>query len=256
MYTKSKLLQKALFQLGFDDLETEVYEFLLQEKKLNIKHLATKFATNRVRIYRILDKLQSVGLLTYTKGVSREFNLESPTKIQGLLKFKEVEASRINQDFSSYLPDLLTNFFSYNQKPTFKIYEGKAQFMGIFNQLLEELNPNDCIMALGEGEDFNEIVYVDYFKQWMKQRIAKKLRVKILGRSGNNFLKEINSNNDKEFRVLKFLPQQFKLSEGNMFILPHKIIIWNTVQVQAVVIENKAIAQFFVGIFNGIWANV
>ncbi|MEI6729517.1 MAG: helix-turn-helix domain-containing protein [bacterium] len=256
MYTKTSLLNKALQQLGLQDLEIGVYEFLLQERKLNIKHLATKFATNRVRIYQTLDKLQSEGLLTYTKGVSREFNLEPPTKIQGMLKFKEVEASRISQDFNQYLPDLLTNFFSYNQKPTFKIYEGKAQFMGIFNQLLDELKPGDCIMALGEGEDFNEIVYVDYFREWMKQRIAKKLRVKILGRQQNSFLKEIHPNNDKEFRELKFLPPHFKLSEGNIFILKHKIIIWNTIQVQAVVIENKAIAQFFVGIFEGIWATI
>jgi len=256
MYTKSTLLQKALVQLGFEKLEIDVYEFLLQERKLNIKNLASKFGTNRVRIYQILDKLQLTGLLSYTKGVSREFNLESPTKILGLLKFQETETSRITKDFGDYLPDLLTNFFSYDSKPTFKVYEGKAQFMSVFNQILEELKPPDYILALGEGEDFNEIIYVDYFKEWMRKRIEKKLRVKILARSQNTFLKEIEPKNNEQFREMKFLPKEFRLTEGNLFILPNKIIIWNTVQVQAVVIENRTIAQFFIGIFNGIWESI
>ena len=230
MYTKSKLLEKALTRLDFEILEISVYQFLLEERKLNIKNIASKFGTNRMRIYQILDKLQTAGLLTYTKGASREFNLESPTKILGLLKFQETE--------------------------TFKVYEGKAQFMSIFNQILEELTPADYILTLGEGEDFNEVIYVDYFREWMRKRIAKKLQVKILGRPENIFLKEISIDNEKEFRELKFLPPQFKLTEGNMFILPNKIIIWNTVQVQAVVIENKTIAQFFAGIFNGIWDTI
>lgn len=256
MYTKSSLLQKALTQLGFEELEIAVYEFLLPERNLNIKNIASKFGTNRVRVYQILDKLQLAGLLSYTKGVSREFNLESPSKILGLLKFQETETSRITKDFSDYLPDLLTNFFSYNQTPTFKVYEGKAQFMSVFNQILEESKPTDYILALGEGEDFNEIIYVDYFKEWMRKRIAKKLRVKILARPQNTFLKEIEPKNNEQFREMKFLPSQFKLTEGNLFILPNKIIIWNTVQVQAVVIENRSIAQFFVGIFNGIWNGI
>lgn len=256
MYLKSNLLQKALTQLDFEKLEIEVYESLLETRKLNIKSLASKFGTNRVRIYQILDKLQEKGLLNYSKGSGRELNLESPSKILGLLKFQETETNRLSKDFADFLPDLLTNFFSVSTKPTLKVYEGKGQFMGVFNQILEELKPGQEIMALGEGEDFNEIIYEDYFREWMRKRIAKKLKVKILGRAENSFLKEIKPNNEKEARQLKFLPPTFKLTEGNLFIMENKVIIWNTIQIQAVVIENKAIADFFKGIFEGVWAGI
>jgi len=255
MYTKSSLLQKSLTQLGFEKLEIDIYLELLETKTLNIRSLASTFATNRMRIYAILDRLQEQGLLTYTKGVGRSFALESPTKILGLLKFQETEARRLTSDYSNYLPDLLTNFFSSTNKPIIKVYEGKTQFLGIFNQILDESNPGDEILDIGEGEDFNEIIYIDYFKEWMRKRIQKNIKVRILGRQNNSFLKEIEPKNDLELRQLKFLPAEFKLTDGNLFILKNKIIIWNTVQVQAVVIENKAIADFFRSIFEGLWAN-
>jgi len=156
MYSKSKLLEKALAQLGFELLEIEVYQSLLETRKLNIKNLALKFGTNRVKIYQILDKLQLQGLLNYSKGTARELNLESPSKILGLLKFQEAETSRLSKDFSDFLPDLLTNFFNSSSKPIFKVYEGKAQFMGIFNQILEELKPEQELVVLGEGENFRK----------------------------------------------------------------------------------------------------
>jgi sugar-specific transcriptional regulator TrmB len=253
MSNKSDLLNKALAQLGLDELESQVYGELLNVKELNIKALANKFGSNRMRIYQILDKLQSLGLLKYTKGFSRTFSLESPNKILGLLKFQETEAIRVTSDFEKYLPDLITSFFDKNQKPTLKVFEGKIQFLAIFNQILDELKEGDLMMSLGEGEDFNDIIGLDYFNKWIKKRVEKKIYVRALPLASNRFFKKIAPYNKEQLREFKFLPANFKLSEGNLFVLPHKIIIWNTVQVQVVVIENKALSDFFGSIINSLW---
>ena len=253
MSNKSDLLNKALSQLGLDELESRIYGELLNVKELNIKTLAIKFGTNRMRIYQILDKLQSLGLLTYTKGFPRSFTLESPNKILGLLKFQETEAIRVTRDFEKYLPDLITNFFDKNQKPTLKVYKGKIQFLAIFNQILDELKEGDLMMSLGEGEDFNDIIGLDYFNKWIKKRVEKGIYVRALPLANNKLFKKIAPYNKEQLREFKFLPIDFKLCEGNLFVLPHKIIIWNTVQVQAVVIENRALSDFFGSIINSLW---
>jgi hypothetical protein len=140
-----------------------------------------------------------------------------------------------------------------SRNPTFKLYEGKSQFLAVFNQILDELKKGDEILAIGEGEDFNEVIYTSYFQEWMKRRIKKGLKTRILGRQNNSFLKAIKTFDKEQLRELKFLPPEFELTEGNLFILPTKIIIWNTVEIQCVVIENRAIASFFKGIFEGVW---
>ena len=116
------------------------------------------------------------------------------------------------------------------------------------------MQPGPTIYSLANGSDFYEVVDFFYFNgPWIKKRLDKKIKVKMIAASDNFRAKSFVERNESELREVKFLPADLKLSPSALWIVDHKIINWNTVLPKAIVIEDRVLASFYIDLFEYIW---
>jgi predicted transcriptional regulator len=246
---------KSLTKLGLTEFEARVYEYLATQKKVNFTELAKELSTNRMNVYRAMAKLEELELITKDK-ISGQFIITSPNKILSLLRYQEVEFSRISEDFSAALPYILDNFYLDKKEPKVQIFEGRRDFMILLNRLIDELEPGSDLLWLCEGRELWEIVDIDYFNRELgAKRHAKKVRARILAGDNINKVWLDEYQNDLLNREFRVLPAGFS-TLGTISIAGDKVVLWNTVNPRAVLIDDKVMAGVFTGIFEYIWGKV
>jgi predicted transcriptional regulator len=246
---------KSLTKLGLSELESRVYEYLATQKQVNLSELAKQLSTNRMNIYRTMAKLEEFELITKDK-ITGQFTITSPNKILSLLRYQEIEFSRISEDFSSALPYILDNFYLDKKEPKVQIFEGRRDFMRLMNQTIDDLKPNSELLWLCEGEELYNIVDTEYFNLELgSKRKAKNVTARILAGFDNYKIFDEDNENKKLDRQVKKLPKSFS-TLGTISIAGGKVVLWNTVNPRAVLIDDKIMAGVFVGIFEYIWSSL
>jgi predicted transcriptional regulator len=246
---------KSLTKLGLTEFEARVYEYLATQKQVNLTELAKQLVTNRMNIYRALAKLEEFELITKDK-ITGQFTITSPNKILSLLRYQEIEFSRISEDFSSALPYILDNFYLDKKEPKVQIFEGRRDFMRLMNQTIDDLKPNSELLWLCEGEELYNIVDTEYFNLELGgKRKAKNVTARILAGFENYKIFDEDNENKKLDRQVKKLPKSIS-TLGTISIAGDKVVLWNTVNPRAVLIDDKIMAGVFAGIFEYIWASV
>jgi predicted transcriptional regulator len=246
---------KSLTKLGLTEFEARVYEYLATQKQVNLSELAKKLSTNRMNIYRAMTKLEEFELIIKDK-ITGQFTITSPNKILSLLRYQEIEFSRISEDFSSALPYILDNFYLEKKEPKVQIFEGVRDFMRLMNQTIDDLKPNSELLWLCEGEGLYNIVDTEYFNLHLgAKRKAKKVTARILAGFDNDKIFQESNENEELDRKVKRLPQSFS-TLGTISVAGDKVVLWNTINPRGVLIDDKVMAEVFTGIFEYIWSTV
>jgi sugar-specific transcriptional regulator TrmB len=231
-----------------------LYELILQDRNLSISQLAQKLTTNRMFIYRNLEVLENKGLLEKRNAWEKGFKPTNPSIVASLLKQKQLELNKAITNFDQYLPEILTNWYSFLE-PTFKTYDSKDKFWLLFNTLIDKAPENSIIYEIGSGQDFYNIVDLDYWDNvWRPKRLKKNISGRILARNDDpHFTK---SQIKTEFkRDWKFLPPSFK-SIGSIWVVSNTIILWDTFNGKAFEIQNTTLANLLVATFEALWESV
>ena len=197
--------------------------------------------------------MQSIGLIQVKKDYSGDIKVFPPSKILAILKEKEFKTKQITNTLSDVLPDLLTSFYLDNQKPVNKLYQGVFQLKMILEEALIKSKTNDLWYQFGEGNDFYSFVSEEYLTQFINSRVKKNIHVKLIARPESDFAKTQQFDDKKLLRQTKFLKPSQNISLGVFSVIGSKVVIWNTVAIEAFVIENIVIAKFMCGIYDLIW---
>ena len=170
---KADLIKNSLLSIGLDEFSTLVYLQLLQNDQHDISSLSIKLDTYRLKIYQALDNLSEFGLIkNKARNYSRNIILETPKRINSLIKEKQSSLSLISKKLNDYLPQLQSEFYSTRKQPLTNIYQGVTQFKLFFDLILDETQIGGEILVIGDGSDFEDIVTAEYFLQnWMKRRL-------------------------------------------------------------------------------------
>jgi sugar-specific transcriptional regulator TrmB len=248
----SKIIFQSLADLGLSQLESELYFELLNNPKLSITDLASNFGVHREKIYFAQDKLIEIGLASYPDS-GKKIVVSSPEKILSLIKQKKAHFSRSEKDFADILPDLLPLYHSDTQKPTVRIYEGENQFLGLFDQFI--LEAKDEILCFINPDFFHSIVSVDYLDMWIKKRIARNLKIRIISTFTNNE-RYHSDKNQKELRHIKFLKANNNLYKGAFYISGNRITMWNPLLPKAISVQDRVIVETFEFMFEEVWNNL
>ena len=243
---KSDILHLALLELGLLEIESKIYEKLLILENINISELSRDFAIDRRKIYTALEKLENIGLLKM--GKYGEFELESPSYIAALLQEKEVKTRQIKENLNDLMPQVLSQFYTSKRQPVVKFYEGKAQFINLFNQILES---GEEILSFGNQEKYFDLVGFEYFEIWKKKRIQKKIKSRDLTFS-DYYTASLSKNDESEFREIRFLPKKY-LCDGIYALAGGRFICWNPILPKVIVVEDKVISDLFKANFELIW---
>jgi HTH-type transcriptional regulator, sugar sensing transcriptional regulator len=251
------LLYKSLIELGLTEFDASLYQELLNSPQHNIAKIAQKLGTYRLKIYDSLKTLQIIGLVKEQSDSSNQIELESPSKILNILQRKKFDIEQLSVNLESVLPNLQSQYYSQNRSPVVKVYEGKAQFINIFHQILEETESGQKICMYGENNDFYDIIPFDYFREtWTKKRIAKKVSVDVIWKQP--VPKEayaIMAFGKEELRESRILPVKYS-SNGAFWVTPHKIVNWNTVFPKAIVNEDITTVRMYQDMFDLMWESL
>lgn len=243
---KANVLFYSLIDLGALPFDAKLYQYLLDNPVFNISRIAKELATNRVRIYDVLKRLEALNLVEKTEDGTTV--VVSPIKILSQLRLKENSAKKLSSDLEEIMPELLYKIESTNKIPAVRVYEGKDNIVRLATEIVEGLQPNSELLWLAEGEELYEITGFEYFiKELGTRRHNKSVRVRILA-SYNNPMRT-DPLLTREFR---FLPKSFE-TPVTITIAGNKIVYWNTVNPKVIVIEDRLAAKVQTQIFDLLW---
>ena len=254
--SQGNILVSTLQKLGFSPLAIQVYEILAQNPDYNIKQISDKVGVYRLKIYQALDELTEAELVVRGGDYTRKIEISPPSKLLTILQYRETQMNRAADDLAKALPDLQSSYYSSGREPITKIYQGKREFAQIFHQILDETNRGEEMLIFSEGQDFYDIINIEYFiENWMKPRIKKGVFVKILVRSDNFELQNYKKYDKDHLREMKVLPKEFN-ALGSVWVCGNKVLNWNTSMARVIVITDSIMAKFYRNLFEMLWNNM
>jgi sugar-specific transcriptional regulator TrmB len=239
---------QALYDIGLDNLQAQLYYDLLLNPRMTISELAKDYGVHREKIYLASQKLVDIGLATYPKS-SKKINIESPSKIYILLKQKKFHFAKTEKDFVDVLPDLLPLYMTEIQKPIVQLYEGIDNFFGVFDQFIEEAKEE--ILCFANPDYLHQVIQLDYLKPLIQKRILNKVPIRIISSKTNLYDGDLQSN-PNDMRTIKYL-NNVSNYRGTIYLSGYKIAIFNSTNQRAIQIHDKVVSETFRFMFDSIW---
>jgi predicted transcriptional regulator len=245
---QSDILFHSLINLGISVFDAKLYQYLLENPNYSVSQIASDIGTNRVRIYDSFKRLQEHNLLDKLENGS--LAAVSPNKILSELRLKEVTTKKLSNDLEVIIPELLYKIQSKNKNPIVKVYEGKASFVRLATEIVEDLQPNSEILWIAEGDELYDLTGFDYFIEELDTRRHNKAVVAKILASHKSRLRT----DAKLTREFRFLPSNFE-TPGTITIAGNKVIFWNTIIPKVIVIEDAITTKVQTQIFYLLWKN-
>ncbi|NIP62912.1 MAG: TrmB family transcriptional regulator [Nitrosopumilaceae archaeon] len=146
--------------LDLDDLEAKIYLNLLRTGPITASALAKELDLDRARMYRTVDKLVNMNIVSTTLSSPK---LCIPVKPQEALKIslrkKEDEIKKIKK-IGEEVVDRINDEISSNQTtnfPTFRVVQGKSNIFADIAQLIE--NSSDTVYIATTLQDVSRMYH-------------------------------------------------------------------------------------------------
>lgn len=246
----TQIIQRAVIALNLTDTEARTYDLLITQKKPTISQISKQLNLNRIQVYDAIERLSLVGLISKESGRTKNFKVESPSKLTFLLNIAENNLQKIKKQVDNVLPDILYNFESNSNSQKIKIYESSADFNNLFLEMYEQEQKE--ILFMGDADIFTDFIDKNFIDFGIIKRIEKGITHKVLAYPPAFSLQAIKNKNVKELREVKFLSKEFS-NPGYVHIFGSKILNWNPILGRAILIEDRVIAEFYKSIFKQIW---
>lgn len=253
MSENSDKLKHLLKPFGLKTEESLIYLLLLEKGELTALNASRYSKISRTKVYRILDRLLSIGLVNErVDEMGSKFIANSPDELELLLIKKENEVRLLKESFQ-FIKSQLSSINPEKQSKTKVLY-----YRGVDG--LEQVSWNslkaNAILRTYEIKDMN--VFLDYgFNEKMREEIVKR-----------NILIETISNQtwiDGWTNVVDVATKHWQIRYIDPYLLTMKqeILIYNDVyamynyegdDVFCVEIYNEKLADMQKQIFDILWA--
>jgi len=146
-------IEPLLESIGLTKSEAKTYLALLELGSSTTGHIVDKAKVASSKIYEILDKLISKGLVNYiTKGKIKHFEAAQPERILDYLKEKEHAIKKEQEKITQALPELKLKTEISKHKQEAKIYRGMKGLHTAFYEALDMLETGEDACAYGIPE--------------------------------------------------------------------------------------------------------
>jgi len=247
---KTNVVFETLLTIGLTEFEAKIYLKLLENSELNVSALSQVFEVHRNKIYQALETLENKGLLSYSKDYSRSIEVEQPSKILSILQEQENQITQTKNSFLEVLPSVLSSYYSSGKQQFIKVYTGQSEFMNLFYKLYSETDQE--LVFFGNGDMFRSLVSPFFLNTVINVRVQRKIPMRMIDSKKSESLEDAIKRGVKEHRKFKQFPFELK-SFGTFHVAGNKVVIWNPVAANAIMIEDKTTSDFFREIFNIIW---
>ena len=232
--------QKFLEEVGLTAMEAKVYLSLLEKGSCRAGEISRHTGIHRRSVYDAMERLIEKGLASYIKTNNRRyFEAANPERMLELLKEKEDNIRQI-------LPELgLLRKFS-DEKKEVLFFRGKQAIKTVFDDQIKE---GKEVLLFGDAVNVNEVVKY-YFPHFDKERIKRKIRVKLLfdeSARKDSYLAKI------PLADIRFVKKGNKEPVSiNIYSSKVSIIIWDE-NPKAILISEPSLAECLRSYFDFMW---
>ncbi|HJX50215.1 hypothetical protein A3K73_05220 [Candidatus Pacearchaeota archaeon RBG_13_36_9] len=163
-------MEEELKLLGLNEVDIKVYLTLLRLGESTAAQIAAKAEIPRASIYDVLERLEQEGLVSYIiRDFKKYFSASEPKTIVEGLEYKKKKIKDILPELEEIKKQTST------EATKTEIYEGKKGIQTIMNLMLEEKE----MFVMGASRKTAEVMPF-FMEKWMKERIKRKIKVKII----------------------------------------------------------------------------
>ena len=237
-------------ELGLSITDGQVYFGLLQHQNLSLTELAKLVQISRVTLYDSFKCLEKAGMVS---KYGSKYLPQSPRKLSGMLDQKRETIAKLDETFSTFIPELMGSYYQNKPKPAVQFFEGKIQYRLVADQILDS-HPNE-ILLVGNDREFAELIGWEYFDRWITRRVTMKIPFKALAFPYPEYEGLYKMRENAELREVKWLPSNLQKS-GSFIISGETISIWNPIQARVILIHDPVAAALAKTMFEIYWSKV
>lgn len=249
-----EIVSDSLKKIGTSEAEERLYLLSLRLGPTSVASLATQLHVSRPQIYKLMNDLEKRGLADFSarKKFARTFMVESPSKLQELLRKHQERVAQTDQRLSWIMPDLIANYRQGSLPATVRLLQGKEQFLKVFFQCVEDA-ANKEIHVIGSAKDFIAFISWAEERRWINERIRLNvfLRALLFPSDDTQVLAETDKKELRETRLLKNMTPFSTL----IMTYANKTILWQPHAPMAVFMEDEYFAAMYESLFQYLWQN-
>ncbi|MFH0906239.1 MAG: helix-turn-helix domain-containing protein [archaeon] len=249
------MFEEILEDIGLSKSEIKVLQVLLKNGRLTISCIIKDSKVSTGKIYFILNKLASKGLIAESRNNGkRHFSATDPEKILDILLENKKKILEEEIYLKKILPELKSNYKKELETSFADVYEGAKGFKTIFGTLLRESKKGDIFRAYGVSTAGNDKVKA-YLQEWHKERIKKEVFAKIIY---NYDARQYARNREKmKLTTVKFIDSKDIVTPTSTIIFKDYIILENIANnnPKCFLIKDKDTAESYIKYFEVLWKN-
>ncbi len=144
---------KTLLDAGLSESQAKAYVVLIQQGQLSPPQLALQIKESRTNCYMILERLEELGLVKKNEQQKKlVYQPENPVALERLIENRRNEILQTEKELKNNLPTLLNYFYTYQNKPGVKFFEGKD---GIHKMYEDQLRVRKDVYFIRSEGDIN-----------------------------------------------------------------------------------------------------
>ncbi|MDO8524410.1 MAG: helix-turn-helix domain-containing protein [bacterium] len=237
-------ITKILTQFGLTSNQIKVYLALLELGEGKVGDIAKKAHILRPTTYEVLGQLEEVGVVNqHNRHNVRLHMAEPPIKLEKILESRK-------KAIHSVLPELESMYNTGGFKPKIRYYEGVEGYKTVYEDTLTVSGKR--LFGILSMQDLFDTVGEKYMNDYTKCRIEKGIHLQVI-RSEAKESKPIWKNSEKEFRSLRFAPEDF-VFPLTMYIYDNKVSLMSSRRENfGLIIESKEFMQTQKALFDVLW---
>lgn len=234
--------EKTLTQLGLNEAQAKMYLVLIRGGLMTPPELAEATQETRTNAYTVLERLQELGLIKRTKkGKKLAYEAENPIALERLMETRRKEVHQAEQQVKASMPALLNYFYTYQNRPGVRYFEGKE---GITELYLDQLRTKQDIYFVRSSGDIN--LLGDKLYGIIKKRHELGLKVHGIEPADPKDMKYAQENDDRLGREMAWFPKPAYDEPVNIYVYGNKVaIISYAEETIGVLIESPQVAAAF-----------
>jgi len=234
--------EDTLKQLGLNQAQAKTYILLIQNGQMTPPKIAELSKESRTNAYTVLDKLEELGLVKRTQiGKKLAYEPENPIALERLMEKRRREVHTAEQRVKDSMPALLSYFYTYQNRPGVRYFEGKE---GITELYLDQLRTKQDIYFIRSDGDLNLLGPKIY--DIINKRHELGLKVYGIEPAEADVMRYAQENDERLGRTMAWFPPKLYNEPVNIYTYGNKVaIISYAEETIGVLIESPQIAAAF-----------
>ncbi|MFH1401176.1 MAG: helix-turn-helix domain-containing protein [Nanoarchaeota archaeon] len=173
---------KYLEKIGLTSSESKVYIALLELGESSTGPIINQAGVASSKIYELLDKLMSKGLVTtFKESNTKYFKAVSPTHLKEYLRERQAALDQESIHLKAILPSLEQRFAEHRKETEVEIFRGYKGVQAMFKEMNDTLKAGDEFLVIGGGDaPTTNLRTKQFFEKIHRERSRKGIRLRII----------------------------------------------------------------------------